>query len=92
MRVSENQLTLRDLIQILKRKDPEQHIYFDFVHFEPDTVHSYRGYYEDLAIGYKDGYKARVGELLAKLEAANGKQCMATKGVNIEWATILFCG
>lgn len=81
MRVSDQQMTLGELISTLKRKRPETPVYLDFVHFVPDCqVHSYRGYYEDLAIGYKSGGECNVGDLLAALEKANGATFYGYKG------------
>lgn len=81
MRVSDQQMTLGELISTLKRKRPETPVYLDFVHFVPDaTVHSYRGYYEDLAIGYKKGGDCSVSDLLAALEKANGATFHGWKG------------
>lgn len=80
MRGSEKQITLGELINTLKRKDPETEVTFDFVHFRPTGVHSYRGYYEDLAIGYESGSECKVGTLLAKLIEANGKDFTGYKG------------
>lgn len=59
--MSDRQMTLGELIKTLKRKDQDKYITFDFVHFRPaGGVHSYRGYYEDLAIGYESGGTAIV--------------------------------
>lgn len=81
MRASDKQMTLGELIATLKRKDAGQHVCLDFVYFVPDcTVHSYRGYYEDAAIGYKDGGECTVGDLLAALEKANGAEFFGYKG------------
>jgi hypothetical protein len=74
-------MTLGELIRALKRKDADAWLSFDFVHFRPDcSVHSYRGYYEDIAIGYESGGDCKVGDLLAKLEAANGETFYGYKG------------
>lgn len=81
MRVSEKQMTLGELISTLKRKDPDTHLTLDFVHFKPSgRVHSYRGYYEDLAIGYQDGGECKVSDLLKALEAVDGETLYGYKG------------
>lgn len=80
MRGSQNQMTLGELIDTLKRKDPDAVMTFDFVHFRPRGIHSYRGYYEDLAIGYESGGECKVGQLLPKLIEACGKDFMGYKG------------
>jgi hypothetical protein len=74
------QMTLGSIIDVLKRKNPETCVMFDFVHFQPKGVHSYRGYYEQLAIGYEVGSSAKVGDLLKQLEDANGKKFYGYKG------------
>lgn len=80
MKASEKQLTLGELISILKRKDQDLDITFDFVHFRPCGAHSYRGYYEDLAIGYQSGGETKVRDLLKKLEDACGAEFNGYKG------------
>ena len=81
MRATEDQLTVGELVSILKRKDPELWVYFDFVHMRPDGgVHSYRGYYEDLAIGYESGGECTVAQLIAWLEKAIGETFYGYKG------------
>lgn len=76
------QMTLGELITALKRKDPERPVYFDFVHFQPKGIHSYRGYYDQLAIGYNNeaGYNMRVSELLPLLRDALGATFQGYKG------------
>lgn len=80
-------LKLGELIQALERKDQEAYVDFDFVHFRPDkTVGSYRGYYEDLAIGYTDKWDgienstAKVGDLVKVLKLAIGREFQGYKG------------
>ena len=80
MRVSSNQMTLGDLLSTLKRKDQEASISFDFAHFRPDGIHSYRGYYEDLALGYVSGGDCKVSNVVEWLEEANGKEFYGYKG------------
>lgn len=77
--MSKSQLTIGGLIDTLKRKDPSVLVTFDFVHFSPRGVGSFRGYYEDLAIGYaKD--ECTVECLLALLNDAVGKTFSGYKG------------
>src|SRR5687768_754993 len=72
-------MTLGALIDALKSHDPSKRAYFDFVHFQPEGVHSYRGYYDHLAIGYgRDG--RTVGQLLELCEGAVGKTFEGYKG------------
>lgn len=81
MRVSDNQMTLGELVRELKRHDQDKEILFDFAYFRPaGGVHSYRGYYEDLAIGYEPGGQTKVGEVVKWLEEAEGKSFYGYKG------------
>jgi hypothetical protein len=78
---SEKQMTLGELVSALKRKDQDAWITFDFVHFRPaGGVHSYRGYYEDLAIGYESGGDTKVRDVVKWLEEANGQSFYGYKG------------
>jgi hypothetical protein len=74
------QMNLGELIDALKRKDRETSVYYDFVHFRPCGIHSYRGYYDQLAIGYDDSKDTSVGELLDMLKDADGKTFTGYKG------------
>lgn len=81
MRVAEQQMTLGDLLSTLKRKDQDLDVTFDFVHLQPSGgVHSYRGYYEDLAIGYESGGECKVSDVVKWLEDANGQMFYGYKG------------
>lgn len=75
-------MTLGDLISTLKRKEPETDVGFDFVYFVPNGIHSYRGYYDQLALGYVHAAKQEinVAKLIAILEDANGKTFTGYKG------------
>lgn len=48
------QMTLREFIRALERQEPDDPVKIDFVHFGPTTFDSYRGYYEQLALGYNE--------------------------------------
>ena len=48
------QLNLGQLIFLLERIDPKLTIRFAFGGFIPTSIDSYRGYYEQLAIGYAE--------------------------------------
>lgn len=48
------QMTLGEFIRALERQEPDEHVKFDFVHFGPTMLDSYRGYYEQLALGYEE--------------------------------------
>ncbi len=78
-------MTLGQLIDALKAMPANEQVRFDFVHMAPTTLHSYRGYYEDLAIGYAnlsdhDVKEMTVAELLALLEKAIGQTFKGYKG------------
>ena len=62
-------------------KAKDCHAYFDWASATPTGLHSYRGYYDHLALGYtgEDG-SMEVGELLALLKGAVGKTYTGWKG------------
>jgi hypothetical protein len=72
-------MTLGELIAALKRKDQDAPVTFGFGWNNPKGVDSYRGYYEDLAIGYSRD-DCSVSQLVAILEIANGKTFTGWKG------------
>jgi hypothetical protein len=80
MRKSNNQMYLGELIAVLKRKDQERPVTFGFDYAKPTGLHSYRGYYEDLAIGYERHAECTVGQFVARLEEANGTVMTGWKG------------
>jgi hypothetical protein len=47
-----NQFSLGELIDALKHRPIEQDVYFDFAQAFPTSLASYRGFYENLAIGF----------------------------------------
>lgn len=76
--------TLGDVIQALERADPTAEVQFDFCYLAPTEVDSYRGYYEHLALGWKNAdappYWPKVSELLVTLKAAVGATFEGWKG------------
>ena|SRR5690349_15752338 len=74
-----SQMSLGEIITTLRRKEPEKTVTYDFVHFRPQGIHSYRGYYEQLAIGYGHD-DITVADLLALCERAVGKTFTGYKG------------
>jgi hypothetical protein len=78
-----DQKTLGELIDLLKRRDPDEKVRYDFGPFCPTTLDSYRGYYDDLALGFDeidwDTYPT-VKSLVAELESAIGKTFTGWKG------------
>ena len=87
--MSRPQMTLGEFIRALQRQDEDEPVKFDFVHFGPTTLASYRGYYDQLALGYEECGRMRrdmqydypkVKELIAHCEAAIGKTYTGWKG------------
>ena len=76
-----NPMTIGELKAALGRKEPAEHVKFDFVHFFPKGVHSYRGYYERPAIGYaNEGDPPTVKEVLEMLRQLTHLQFTGYKG------------
>lgn len=74
-------LSLGEFIDALKREDQGFSVRYDFGGLVPDlSPASYRGYYEDLAVGFSDGDAPTVAELVAALESAIGKTFCGYKG------------
>ncbi len=74
------QMNLGELIAALERKNQSLPVYFDFVYFRPKGIHSYRGDYSQLAIGYEAGIDVTVGQLVELCKDANGKTFTGWKG------------
>lgn len=80
------QMTLGQLIDVLERKDREMKVDYAFGYFSPTSFHSWRGAYEELAIGYQHwaefGYDKRpkVGKLLELATNADGGIFTGYKG------------
>lgn len=90
------QLTLGQIISKLERceltrgeNDEPKHVDYDFGTAIPTTLHSWRGSYSELALGYKlSGYdndedhfaKMTASDLLAELKSAIGKEFTGWKG------------
>ena len=60
-------------------------VFFDFAGFFPAELDSYRGYYEDLALGFTDEYEKytdiiTIDELIAKLKESVNKTYHGWKG------------
>lgn len=74
-------MTLSEIITTLMRKDQESRIMFSFVYFYPTTLHSYRGVYAFLAVGYDNkGEPPLVKDFIKLLESAIGKTYTGYKG------------
>lgn len=79
----QDQMTLGELIDALRHMPRNEVVIFDFGRFVPQELHSYRGYYEDLAIGYAQvewAAEPKVANVLATLRAAVGKDFYGWKG------------
>lgn len=74
-------MDLGKLIKLLELEDPEHSVRFDFVYTRPTKLHSYRGYYDQLALGWcDDGEIIRVKEILEDCRDAVGKIFTGWKG------------
>lgn len=83
------QITLGELISLLREQDPSRYIRFDFGTAVPTQCDSYRGSYDEIALGYRlSGYdcnstglaEPKVKETLAELERAVGSTFTGWKG------------
>lgn len=82
-------MTLGELIDALERAKPELSVVFDFPWVYPSGFGSYRGFFNELALGYVVGgyfgsndYYKNVGELLASAKTADGMEYSGWKGGN----------
>ena len=76
-------LNLGELIDLLKTRPKKEPVRFDFGWLVPTACQSYRGYYEDLAIGFTEERvypDPMVAVVLKDLKAAVGKTFMGYKG------------
>ena len=74
-------LTLGKLIDLLKTQEPQQSVIFDFGGVTPTGIDSYRGFYEDLAIGFSDDeVHMTVGAFTTLLKGAVNKVFTGYKG------------
>lgn len=84
--MANKQMTLGQLIDVLERKDPAAHVDYLFGYFSPTFFHSWRGAYEQLALGYAHwndiGYERRptVKTLLDLALKADGETFTGYKG------------
>ncbi len=83
-RMSDEQWTLSNLIDALEKRDQAGGVRFDFGGLRPTRLHSYRGYYEDLALGFAaydaQGAVDTIGELLRGLKESVGCEFTGWKG------------
>ena len=77
-----DQLTLGDLLHKLnacEMKDNKS-VYFDFAHLEITTFESYRGYYDELALGFGDSGGKNLLQLILHCQETIGQQFTGWKG------------
>lgn len=81
-------MKLGALIRALKALPAEYEIRYDFCGLLPTTMASYRGYYDQLALGHRyhdyDKTDPTVGTLLAEAQSALGKTFCGWKGGDYE--------
>ena len=83
MRCHRNQITFGEMIEKLEKMPRNFTILFDFVHMQPSgQIHCYRGYYEDLALGYESERKElmTVAQFLPMLKDRLGCTFTGYKG------------
>lgn len=73
-------LTLGQLITALEKQPPQNNVRFDFCGFVPTTLDSWRGRYQDLAVGFDANTSKTVEQFLAECKEAIGKQFIGYKG------------
>lgn len=74
------QLTLGEFIRRLEQVPADSSIKFDFVYFKPKGIHSYRGDYSQLALGYTNEGDPKVSEILELCRDAVGRKFYGYKG------------
>ncbi len=78
--------SLGALIAALERCGADADVQFDFCYLRPTTLGSYRGYYDDLALGWTNesvsggGHWPKVSAVIAELKSAIGKTFEGWKG------------
>lgn len=75
-------MRLGTLIRHLSACSQDATVKYDFCGFVPDGLDSYRGYYDQLALGFKPWEKVVVKDLVALLKKAIGKTFQGYKGGN----------
>ena len=75
-------MTLGELVDALEKRPKKQGVYFDLLWLVPTCLDSYRGYYEQLALGFRvdENPRLTVAELLKDCEAAIGERFQGWKG------------
>lgn len=84
-----NQITIGELISLLEKRPADHWVCFDFGGFEPTSIDSYRGFYNQPALGFTGAMnyadetgadRLTVGELLTRLREAVGHVYEGWKG------------
>jgi len=75
-----DRLDLGEIIDLLSKRDLDDLVRFAFVGLTPRKCLSYRGYYEDLAIGFTEEGVLTVREFLQDLQMAVGGLFAGYKG------------
>ena len=80
-----DQLSLGSVIERLEKLDPEDRVVFDFCNMVPTRLESWRGSYDELALGFVDpsrrgSERVSVAELLERLRLAVGRTYTGWKG------------
>lgn len=73
-------IRLGALIDALSRQSPGSRLYFDFCDLRPRRLDSYRGFYDQLAVGYDTGTDKTVGQFLEECRACVGAAFEGYKG------------
>jgi hypothetical protein len=80
-RIHPEHMTVGKMIEVLSVQEDKTEVYFDFCLVNPTGLSSYRGYYEDVAIGWsEDADSMTAKQLLEAFKAANGKTQQGYKG------------
>lgn len=74
------QMSLGDFVDALAACDPDKQICFDFCRLKPESLDSYRGYYDHLALGFSNGGWAKAGDVLKDAQDALGRTFTGYKG------------
>ncbi len=76
-----NQMTLGAFIKALQRCNEDADVVFDFCHIKPTDFDSYRGYYEQLALGWEvDGKDMTCSQMLQLANRTVNKVFYGYKG------------
>ena len=80
------QLNLGELIRLLEAQPPTNTVTFDFCGRVPDRLDSYRGFYDQLALGWRECEmkEVHVSDLLEALYGALGNVFTGYKGGKCE--------